>query len=1063
MPMRSRFLVPILLLWGIASAGRADLAGQARASGVSGGVCVFVGTPNAGQVLALAQRGSFVVQCLAPDGANCEALRKAIREAGLYGRISAEVFRESRLPYVDNFVNLLVTCSATAIPEAEIRRVLVPHGVVFALDPASQAASRGFVKPWPEGIDEWTHFLHGPDGNPVAEDRLVGPPEHFQWIQDPPWLRSHETDSSLSTLVTAQGRLFAIIDEAPVSLVGQHSLPDKWSLVARDAFNGSLLWKVPIRRWGWREWKDTWFTSRAGDIPLNLQKRLVAAGDKVYVTLGYQAPVSQLDARTGEILQTYSETERTNEILWDDGVLVLSVLTGDGARVVAVNAATGQTLWTSAKSFQGTATDYIKWVISPVSRTIPKLDPALNLAVDGGTIALIDGAELVALDARSGAERWRAPFPMEDEDRARGSGEDLWSGTMIVRQGVVLHASPSKLAAFAADSGKLLWSKPKKYLGHLWYEWKDVFVIDGLVWTWTPELGSDSFEGGPKGKQVTLYPKAAAGYDLQTGELKREVPTGAIYKANHHHRCYRNKATSRFILTSRRGTEFVDLEAGEHTVHNWVRGTCHVGMMPANGLQYVPPHPCACYLDEKLTGFLALAPAGIGDKDTLARGAAAAAPERIERGPAFGEPGTSNSELPAPSDWPAFRHDGTRSGVVDTLLPNDLVLLWRVRLGSSPTPAVAVGDRVIAAAGDEHRVICLDARDGRLLWEFTAGGRIDSSPTWHNGSVLFGSADGWLYCLRDSDGALAWRFHAAPADRRIGAFGQIESAWPVHGSVLVVNGKAYGSAGRSSELDGGIRLFALDAATGEVKAERRLQGPDYAVNAAGKLVMEPPPANGEGEFDANFQLPMGALSDVLMSDGQRIYLRSAAFDLALQPQSGGKPDLVVRPGYLDGSYFSRTLWSSEGESANLIVRDKDSVYFVRQFESLKNLDPTVYFTPGAKGYMLFAKNVGGKKNTWLEHVPVRIRAMVLAGGRLLVAGPPDVVDPRDPLGAFEDRKGGILEAMDLQTGSRLTEQKIDAPPVFNGLAAARGRLFLSTTLGELICFGATPAESVKSR
>lgn len=1061
--MKSWFRVLVWLLLNVASAGRADLAGQARASGVSGGVCVFLGAPDAEAVLALAQQGSWVVQCLAPDEASGEALRSAIRGAGLYGRVSAEAFQGRRLPYVDHFVNLLVTSGSVAVPEAEIRRVLVPHGVAFALDPASKEATRGLVKPWPAGIDEWTHFLHGPDGNPVAEDRVVGPPEHFQWIQDPPWLRSHETDSSLSTLVTAQGRLFAIVDEAPVSLVGQHSLPDKWCLLARDAFNGTLLWKVPIRRWGWREWKDTWFTSRPGDIPLNIQKRLVAAGDKVYVTLGYQAPVSQLDARTGEILQSYAGTERTNEILFENGVLVLSILSGEGARVMAVNPADGQTLWTSAKSFQGTTTDYIKWVISPVSRTIPKLDPALNLATDGRTIALIDGTEIVALDVASGAETWRAAFPLEEEDRTRGSGVDLWSGTMIVRDGVVLHASPSKMAAFAADSGKVLWSQPKKYLGHLWYEWKDIFVIDGLVWTWTADLGSDSFEGGPKGKQVTLYPKSIVGYDLKTGELKREVPTGAIYKANHHHRCYRNKATSRFILTSRRGTEFVDLEGGEHSVHNWVRGTCHVGMMPANGLQYVPPHPCACYLDEKLTGFLALAPAGSEEKGALGQAPAAGAAERLQRGPAVSEPGTPGvPALPAPADWPAFRHDANRSGVVDTQVPDKVSPLWRVKLGSSPTPAVAVGDQVIAAAGDEHRVVCLNARDGRQIWEFIAGGRIDSSPTWHNGSVLFGSADGWVYCLRARDGALRWRFQAAPADRRIGAFGQIECAWPVHGSVLVMEGKAYCAAGRSSELDGGIWLFALDAATGEVKAERRLEGPDYTANAAGKLVMQPPPESGPGEFDANHQLPMGALSDVLTSDGQRIFMRSAAFDLQLRPHPGGKPELLVRPGYLDGSYFSRTPWSSEGEQANLIVRDKDSVYFVRQFESLKNLDPTVYFTPGAKGYMVFAKNVGGKKNTWLDHVPVRIQAMVLAGGRLFLAGPPDVVDPKDPLGAFENRMGGLLLTVDIGSGARVAEQKLDAPPVFNGLAAARGRLFLSTTLGELLCFG-VPDDDAKPR
>ena len=352
---------------------------------------------------------------------------------------------------------------------------------------------------WPAEIDQWTHYLHGADGNPVARDRVVGPPKHYQWISGPMWQRSHETDSSISTLVTAAGRLFYIEDQAPISLVGDHSLPDKWFLVARDAFNGVELWKVPIRRWGWREWKETWFTNRPGDFPLNLQKRLVAAGDRVYVTLGYHAPVSQLDAATGEILQTYAETERTNEILAVDGTLILSVLTDDGVRVVAVDAASGRQRWASQNVYRGSTVDYLKWSGGGGSVKPAKLDPSLNTATDGRVVALIDGPDIVALDFATGAQKWRTPFPSDEADLNAGgirSQGDLWIGTMIVAGGAVIHASPYKLAALAADDGRMLWSQPKKYIGHLWYEWKDVFVIDGLVWTWSDQLEAGAIESG---------------------------------------------------------------------------------------------------------------------------------------------------------------------------------------------------------------------------------------------------------------------------------------------------------------------------------------------------------------------------------------------------------------------------------------------------------------------------------------------------------------------------------------------------------------------------------------
>jgi hypothetical protein len=76
----------------------------------------------------------------------------------------------------------------------------------------------------------------------------------------------------------------------------------------------------------------------------------------------------------------------------------------------------------------------------------------------------------------------------------------------------------------------------------------------------------------------------------------------------------------------------------------------------------------------------------------------------------------------------------------------------------------------------------------------------------------------------------------------------------------------------------------------------------------------------------------------------------------------------------------------------------------------------------------------------------------VAGPRLFVAGPPDVVDPADPLGAFEGRKGGRLYIVDAASGERLAEHDLPSPPVFNGVAVARGRLFLAAEDGSLACF-----------
>jgi len=1058
--------------------GGATAESLVKSSGVPGGVCVILGSADGEFAAAVSQHGCFTVQVICDDRAGLEKVRRQIDGLGVYGRVSADLGRCDELPYAENLVNIIIADDISklvskGLTTQELFRVLAPLGVVFIGDSSlpigavppwvvaqgSKLLTAGFhdlvhiqkdgvwlkaSKPWPAQIDEWTHFLHGPDGNPVANDTVVGPPRHYQWISEPLWLRSHESDSSVKALVTARGRLFYIADEAPISLLGENSPPDKWFLTARDAFNGVLLWKIPITDWGWRAWKPSWFTPRPGDIPLNIQKRLVAVEDKLYVTPGYHAPVSEIDAKTGKVLKTYEGTAQTAEILYCDGSLVLTVLQDDRASVLAVDARSGKRLWSSENTYGGTITDYYRFSAMHGSVPAAKVDPTLNTATDGKVVGLLDGQDVVCLDFNTGKEKWRKQFPTVEADYKAGNinaQRNVWTGTLIVRDGVVVHASPNQLAGFDAESGNILWTQAKKYLQHLWYEWKDVFVIDGLVWTWSAELERGKLDGT---NQNSAWPVSVNGYDLHTGKLSKQVPLGNIFKTHHHHRCYRNKATVRYILASRRGSEYVDLENGQHTINNWVRGTCHLGMMPANGLQYAPPHPCVCYIEEKLNGFNALAPEY--QKTEIRR----QKPEELEKGPAYGLKRGTRDEGRETNEWPAFLHDAMRSGAAGTRVPAKLELLWNVKLGEKVSPPIIVGERVFAALIDEHQVIALDSGSGKTLWKFFAGARIDSPPTFYRGAILFGSADGYVYCLNASDGKLKWRFCAAPADRRMGAFGQVESAWPVSGSVLVVDGTAYFAAGRSSQLDGGIYLYGLDAESGAVRCRTNLDGPHYNVD----------------NISQNYQLPMGALPDILQSDGTAIYMRDVVFDQNLEqkslPKEKANVRVIARASLLDDSYFKRTPWVlGSGDAAKapsagygrLIVHDERAAFFVRMFDTLRGLDPKVFFTPGREGYLLYAVDKQSSEQTWAGRINVRIRTMVSTGEHLFTAGPPDVVDPKDPLGAFEGRKGGVLNVFDALSGEKLAEYKLASPPVFNGAAVAKRRLYITSEDGRISAFG----------
>jgi hypothetical protein len=81
---------------------------------------------------------------------------------------------------------------------------------------------------------------------------------------------------------------------------------------------------------------------------------------------------------------------------------------------------------------------------------------------------------------------------------------------------------------------------------------------------------------------------------------------------------------------------------------------------------------------------------------------------------------------------------------------------------------------------------------------------------------------------------------------------------------------------------------------------------------------------------------------------------------------------------------------------------------------------------------------------WIREIPAVGDAMTLSQKILFVAGAPDA----------PESEGGLLLAYSAETGESLAEHKLDAPPVFDGMAATAGKLFLSTKDGTLICFSA---------
>jgi hypothetical protein len=363
-----------------------------------------------------------------------------------------------------------------------------------------------------------------------------------------------------------------------------------------------------------------------------------------------------------------------------------------------------------------------------------------------------------------------------------------------------------------------------------------------------------------------------------------------------------------------------------------------------------------------------------------------------------------------------------------------------MRMGYGVTAPVVAEGKVFVAAPDSHQVMALDARTGAKLWQFTADGRIDTPPAIFRGLCLFGSHDGRVYCLRVSDGALVWRFLAAPNDRRMIAFGQPESVWPVAGSVLIHSGLVFAAAGRSLNADGGIFLTALD------------------------------PASGKQVWRKNFKDGHGGQCDILTSDEKSIYL--AGLDISpltgdekplyrvgeeidahlgtVKPSKGAERFLVSSHYGLSDATWTRNVLSRRKGMQSWRYRGVRGLLLAFSGDGVAGFDNTALTKDGRIGdNPSLLRYTGRSKEVqdWAVSLPapLQVDALALSSGTLLAAGPFE--GPR-----IKDKRG-FLFSYSTKDGKKLSESILPSVPVFDGLAVAYNRVYLAMADGTLRCFG----------
>jgi outer membrane protein assembly factor BamB len=1013
---------------------------------------------DAADAKALAGSGEGLVHGLLKETQAVSKIKRTLLDDDLSGRVTVSAWAGSGIPFVSETVNTLVVKDKDITDE--MRRVLTPLGRI--VDGKGKELWR---KPWPKEISEWTHYLYEPNNNAVAQDKRIGAPRSTRWLAGPQMLRHHDHLPSLSAMVTSKGRIFSVFDEASDASI---LFPPKWRLIARDAFNGTVLWKKTIDEWHPHLWP-------LKSMPATLPRRLVSVGDEVYVTLGITAPVSQLNAVDGSQKRVFAGSDRCEEIIVTDDTVLTLCLTGEGPLDDLVDDARGKQLDPRATKFT-LARKLMAGVMSPLwlnadrrllaydrdsGKELWRLDgkfAPMSLAAYEGKVYFHDGEAITALNEGNGKKAWTSEtVPVWDKFHS-------WYGaSLVIYKDVVLFSGAEEMTtrstgtpsgardtmtAFSAKDGKKLWTG--EHLASGYRSPEDLFVAQGLVWA--PDCTG-------KSKHILK------GVDPHTGEVVREMEVD--FRAGFHHRCHAGRATEDYMIAAKVGINLVDFKTGEATKDNWIRGACGYGVMPGNGLIYAAPDPCNCSPEAKINGFAAMAPAG-GEES---RRGAESAEERLEKGEEYGkniEYRISNTERR--SEWKTYRGDAGRSGVTDVSLPAELKTAWKTELGVTLTAPVIAGGKVYVADIEKHSLMAVDAEDGKLLWTHAAGGRVDSPPTVLGKLLFFGCADGTLTCLETGKGDLVWRRRLAPHDERIVDDGRIESLWPVHGSVLYYNKLIYAAAGRSMHVDGGLTIFSLDPLTGDVVSEKNYDF--FKERERGDKLT-----------------PRG--SDILAAEGKELFMRSMTYDLECRQVDTKTKHLFSPNGFLNGSWFHRAFWTysanfaggpggfgqtgGRNHSGRLMVADNTHLYgFGRtsygwgsafEYRLYKAAKPASAEPEVSKQDKRRKKIKPQKKTDWMVDVPTLARAMVKAGERLYVAGPKRLYDESAMVEQLETSEGmaklasqaegweNSAELMVVNTSDGTIEKMVplEYAPVWDGIAVADKMMFVSGKDGYLYC------------
>ncbi len=1014
----------------------------------SRGLCVVFGEAAPMLALELARQSDFLVHVLGPPETDFSDLRETALEEGLSAdRLLAENASLDSLPHATHVVDFLVAADPSdalqaSITSEEALRVLRPRGwaVIVNLAAMEGGPSRASLRAWArdgdaekdawgtwvaierpplEGADDWSHWEHGPDNNPVSTDQVIKAPYLTQWTGAPYYI----TMPSIST--AAGGRTFLAMGH-----IAHHEREERWinTLLARNGYNGTQLWE--------RRLPEGYLMHRSA---------FVATAETFYLIDPLGDGCLLLDPETGREKGRIRVPEAAGHWKWMalvDGVLF--ALAGDRADPPETTVVRSQyPAWSWGELSSGYYTKQVPWGFG---RTILAYDLKRDKLrwlheedadVDSRAMAIGDG-DVYFYGPASHAGRLNG-----------ATGKVLWTNDdaelrdLIEQEGVGLGSTPgfrsmcfcvytpeaifyeaqtrANIVAVSKDDGALLWHKKKTTNN------PNVIYLDGNVLV---GIGKD-------GNTLVVDPL--------TGEVKQDLD----FKKRS---CSRLTATpdSLFCRGWPEGTTRYDRNSGVITFDGAMRPACNDGVIGANGLLYNGPWPCDCNLS--VMGAVAYCSAA-GFEPEQHRGERVAAADKLEVDEAASVSGR---------DWYAYRggndHTGaTRVGLSKAMMP---LWTWEPPYGlacSAPT----TGGGLIFFGADDGYVRALDAATGELKWSFATAGPVLQPPSIWRGRAYVGSGDGHAYALEAATGRLLWKFRAAPFERRTMIYEHLASTWPVNTGVLIHNGVAHFAAG-IIDTDG-TYLYAVDAETGELRwcnntSGHLSKGLRKGVSAQGNLAVAgdmlwlaggnvvspapydletgdyhgPPPGDGSPRTNRGEEIGVFWGDHLLLGGKLRYSVRDnivnpGRFVLAHAKPGGDGRTAVMSQGRVVPVWDDATVIALSGREAPPSAFDAPELRERLQKQGISSRAPKRMWT---------SKALDGSQ----------VLAMALAGDAVLVAcktPQPRQIKPRYRLCLLDREKGRLR-----------WEHNLPTAPTLNGLAVDRqGRVIVPMEDGSVSVWG----------